>query len=113
MPHRLIVLAAVGAVAGVVVIGRTTPAREGSATTLSPPAASAQALPSQAIPMASPTPKGASSGVPGTGPISGLFGELNRDTQHAAAGQLSILHDIAGALRGWIEHLLRASTGAH
>jgi len=43
--------------------------------------------------------------------ITGIFGELSRDTERSATGQLGILQDLARAVRSWVEQLLRSVSG--
>lgn len=62
--------------------------------------------------LASPAPRQPATRASGN-VITGIFGELSRDTQRAAAGQFGILQDLSRALRGWVESLLRQVGAGH
>ncbi len=112
MSHRVLFLAAAGGVAAVVVAthqGHPTPGASivwpGSGAPSAAPGIAAQP---QASPVPTATPAVSPRGV--TGPLSGLFGELNTDTRRGAAGEYSILQQIGGTLREWFVHLLDSIT---
>ena len=110
---RLVMLAAAGvaAVAAFAVL-HSAPTAPGH-TIVVGPAASPTAPdpqadgPSVLATPAPPRPRGADPG----NVITGIFGELNRDTERSARGQLGILQDLARAVGSWVEQLLRSVSG--
>ena len=110
MSLRFVALVAVGAAAALFVLsghsGQSIPGR-----TIAPPPSAASAPAITAGPVTTSTPEPAPSqghALDGLrGPVSALFGELNRDTAATATGEFSILRDISTTLRSWIEHLLQ------
>ncbi len=117
---RLIALASVVALAGVLVVhAASQPPAPGTFISWSGSPPGAEATPSavagvRPVPAASPTP--ASEGGPFGGlsiPLSGLFHQLNSETKASATGQYSILQELENALRDRIDQFLNWVTGRH
>ena len=69
------------------------------------------ALPGALVPAASPAPTPASSLGGLQLPLSGLFQQLNSETESTAVGQFSILRDIGNALRDRVVEFLQWVSG--
>ena len=112
MSHRLFILAG-GAVAVVALVAaaHSAPQTPGRTVVVGPAASGSPGAPPGTSPGALPTAAPAAAGRDSPDPIGGLFGELSKDTQRSATGQFTILQELAGALRGWVEHLLRSASG--
>jgi hypothetical protein len=114
MSHRVALIAAAGVAAGALILATHVSAAPHAGKTIvwsSPAANQAQTTPgSEPVPQApsaaSPTP-GPLSSIPG--PLAGIFGALDREAKQTAGGQYTILQEISGTLRGWIEHLLNSA----
>ena len=114
--HRAVLVVCLGAavIAAAVVAGAlSASARQaGSSLTWGPAPAAGTASPSAAatgvpVPQASPSPTAAASLGGLQLPLSGLFQQLNSETQNTAVGQWAILRDIGDAIRDHIVAFLR------
>ncbi len=120
MSHRFVLVAAGAAAAVVFVVTGHLSAAPAPGRTIvwgTPAARTDSSAPPQAPGMAPvPSPSATAAGGPLGGlrnPISGVFSELNHDTQRSASGQFAILQEIAHSVRGWIEGLLNRMMHPH
>ena len=79
----------------------------GPSPTPSPSTDSGVAVPGSPIPTASPAPTPAQSLGGLQLPLSGLFRQLNSETESTAVGQFAILRDIGDAIRDRVVEFLR------
>lgn len=119
--HRLAVGACV--VAGVVAVGvglhaaAAPPPQAGTSfswgpsPTPSPNTDSGAAVPGAPIPTASPAPSPAASLGGLQLPLSGMFQQLNSETESTAVGQFAILRDIGNAIRDRVVGFLQWVSG--
>lgn len=83
----------------------------GPSPTASPSSDSAVAAPGAPIPTASPAPAPASPLGGLQLPLSGLFQQLNSETESTAVGQFAILRDIGNAIRDRVVDFLQWVSG--